>query len=156
MPVNLRSLRIVIEHAERQRDSAGVAVAHAMRELGSAQLQLRQLTDYASDGEVKWRARAAEGVSVPLLQHQRAFVEKIQQAVDFQGNVIQQKEANLARANANLQAKEQTLATLKKVAERAAQAKAMAEYKREQKLTDEMAMSMLAFQRREQEQEALT
>lgn len=131
-------------------------VATAMRDLEQAKQQLQQLTDYADDGATKWRARAAQGVSVALMQHQRAFAEKIQQAVDFQNNVIQQKEAALTATRSHLQAKEQALATLQKVAERTRQAQQRVEHKRAQKQTDEMAMSMLAYQRRENEQESLT
>lgn len=155
MSVNLKSLGIVIDLATRRRDEAGTMVAAAMRDLTQATQQLHQLTDYANDGETKWRARAANGVSVALMQHQRAFAEKIQQAVDFQVNVIKQKEAALHATRHHLQEKEQALATLKKVAERARLAQQMAEHKRSQKQTDEMAMSMLAYQRRENEQEFL-
>lgn len=130
-------------------------VAAAMRDLGQAQQQLQQLTDYAADGEAKWRARAAAGVSVALMQHQRAFAEKIQQAVDFQESVIQQKAVSLEATRRHLLQKEQALATLKKVAERTLFARQMAEHKRAQKQTDEMAMSMLAYQRRQNEQESL-
>lgn len=155
MSVNLKSLGIVIDLATRNRDEAGTMVAAAMRDLAQATQQLHQLTDYANDGEMKWRARAAEGVSVALMQHQRAFAEKIQQAVDFQANVIRQKEAALEATRRHLQEKEQALATLKKVAERTRLAQQTAAHKLAQKQTDEMAMSMLAFQRREAEQESL-
>lgn len=156
MSVNLKSLGLVIDLATRKRDEAGTMVAAAMRDLGQAKRQLLQLTDYAEDGEMKWRTRAAEGVSMALMQHQRAFAEKIQQAVDFQGNVIRQKEAALEATRYHLQEKEKELATLKKVAERTRLAQQMAEHKRSQKQTDEMAMSMLAYQRRQNEQESLT
>ena len=155
MSVNLKSLGIVIDLATRLRDEAGTMVAAAMRDLTQATQQLQQLTDYANDGESKWRARAAEGVSVALMQHQRAFAEKIQQAVDFQVNVIKQKETALDATRRHLQEKEQALATLKKVAERTRMAQQVAQHKRSQKQTDEMAMSMLAYQRRENEQEFL-
>ena len=155
MSVNLKSLGIVIDLATRRRDEAGTMVAAAMWDLTQATQQLHQLTDYANDGETKWRARATEGVSVALMQHQRAFAEKIQQAVDFQANVIKQKETALEATRRHLQEKEQALATLKKVAERARLAQQVAEHKRAQKQTDEMAMSMLAYQRRENEQEFL-
>ena len=130
-------------------------VAAAMQDLAQATQQLQQLTDYANEGETKWRARTAEGVSVPLMQHQRTFAEKIQQAVDFQANVIKQKETALDATRRHLQEKEQALATLKKVAERTHLAQQVAKHKRAQKQTDEMAMSMLAYQRRENEQEFL-
>lgn len=156
MSVNLKSLTIVIDLAKRHRDEAGSMVAAAMRDLSQAQLQLTQLTDYAADGETKWRNRASEGVSVALMLHQRAFAEKIQQAVDFQVNVINQKAIALDATRRLLQEKEQALATLKKVAERTLLAQQAAEHKRSQKQTDEMAMSMLAYQRRQKEQESLT
>lgn len=155
MSVDLKNLEIVIDLATRRRDEAGTMVAAAMRDLTQATQQLHQLTDYATDGETKWRARAAQGVSVALMQHQRAFAEKIHQAVDFQINVIKQKEAALHATRHHLQEKEQALATLKKVAERTRLTQQAAEHKRSQKQTDEMAMSMLAYQRRENEQEFL-
>ncbi len=155
MSVNLNSLGIVIDLATRRRDAAGSMVAAAMQDLAQATQQLQQLTDYANEGETKWRARTAEGVSVTLMQHQRTFAEKIQQAVDFQANVIKQKETALDATRRHLQEKEQALATLKKVAERARLAQQVAQHKRSQKQTDEMAMSMLAYQRRENEQEFL-
>ena len=155
MSVDLKSLEIVIDLATRRRDEAGTMVAAAMRDLTQATQQLQQLTDYASDGESKWRTRAAEGVTVALMQHQRAFAEKIQQAVDFQVNVIKQKETALDATRRHLQEKEQALATLKKVAERTRLVQQVAQDKRSQKQTDEMAMSMLAYQRRENEQEFL-
>lgn len=153
MSVNLKSLQIVIDLARRKRDQVGALVAGAQRELGQAQDQLSQLTHFANDGQARWMSRAAEGVTTVLMQHQKDFTVKIQHAIDFQTQVIGQKESRLEATLTELQAAERALATLEKVADRTRSARQLAAGKAEQKLNDEMAMSMLAHQRRQTEQE---
>lgn len=153
MSVNLKSLQIVIDLARRKRDQWGTRVAAAQRELQQAQDQLAQLTHFANEGQTKWRSRAAEGVTPVLMQHHNEFTLKIQHAIDFQGRVIAQREGRLQADLGGLQVAERELATLEKVAEhRRLEQQTMAN-KAEQKLNDEMAMTMLAHQRRLAEQE---
>lgn len=153
MSVNLKSLQIVIDLARRKRDQSGAQVASAQRELGQVQDQLSQLTHFADDGQTRWMSRAAEGVSTVLMQHQKDFTVKIQHAIDFQLQVVGKKQARLEATLSELQASERALATLEKVAERTRSAHQLAAGKAEQKLNDEMAMAMLAHQRRQTEQE---
>lgn len=153
MSVNLKSLQIVIDLARRQRDQWGGRVAAARRELRQAQDQLSQLTHFAHEGQTKWMSRAAEGVTTVLMQHQTDFTLKIRHAIDFQGRVIGQREAQFQAELAGLQAAERELATLETVAERSRLERQKSANKAEQKLNDEMAMSMLAYQRRLTEQE---
>lgn len=153
MSVNLKSLGTVIDLARTKRDDAGVQLAAAQRELDNARQQMSQLTHYADEGQAKWMARSAIGVSPVLMLHQRDFATKIQAAIDFQNNVIAQCETRLQSKMQNLQATERELATLQKVAERVVAAQRLAAHKVEQKMTDEMAMSMLAHQRRMAAQE---
>lgn len=154
MSVNLKSLATVIDLARRRRDEAGAQVARAQAELANARAQMAQLSHYAEDGQNKWMVRSAAGVSPALMQHQRDFALKIQHAIDFQTNVITQREGGLQTTLANLQVAERELATLEKVAERALALQRQSAHKAEQKLNDEMAMSMLAYQRRQAEQES--
>lgn len=153
MSVNLKSIQVVIDLATQRRDHAGTQLAAAMHALEQAQAQLTQLVDYTAEGQAKWMARSTQGVSGVLVQHQRAFSQKLQEAVDFQNQVIRQKQATVTSAQNILQQAERELATLKKVVERTIQAQQAIVRKREQKQVDEMAMSMLAHQRREAEQE---
>jgi flagellar biosynthesis chaperone FliJ len=82
------------------------------------------------------------------MQHQRHFMDKIQAAIDFQANVIQQRQAQVARAMQALKTAEQALAKIRKIEHAILTKVALDSKKIEQKLTDEMAMSMLAHQRR--------
>jgi flagellar FliJ protein len=154
MSVNLKSLQIVIDLAMRRRDEAAGRLAQAQANLIAAQTQLKQLQDYVHDGEVKWRERASAGVSTSLFNHQQQFVRKIQHALDFQTTTIAQRESTLAQCQAALQSTERELATLQKVAERTRIQIATARSKAEQKHNDEMAMTMMAHQRRTAAQEA--
>lgn len=149
MPVDLKSLRTVIGVATTRRDDAGAALASARQQLAAAEAQMAQLTDYVDQGQVKWAGRAAQGVTPVLMQHQRHFMDKIQAAIDFQANVIQQRNAQVTRAMQALQGAEQALAKIEKVQQITLDSIALKAKKTEQKLTDEMAMSMLAHQRRQ-------
>jgi flagellar export protein FliJ len=149
MAVDLKSLRTVIDMATTQRDNAGAALAHARQQLAQGQAQLKQLADYVDEGQGKWTQRAAQGVTVVLMQHQRQFMDKIQAAIDFQHNVLTQRQAQVDRALQALQAAELALAKVKKVEQITLMEQAAKANKAEQKLNDEMAMSMLAYQRRE-------
>lgn len=149
MPVDLKSLRTVIGVATTRRDDAGAALASARQQLAAAEAQMAQLTDYVDQGQMKWAGRAAQGVTPVLMQHQRHFMDKIQAAIDFQANVIQQRNAQVTRAMQALQAAEQALAKIEKVQQITLDSIALKAKKTEQKLTDEMAMSMLAHQRRQ-------
>jgi len=156
MALHPKSMELVIDLALRRRDEAGALVAAAMGQLQQAQQQLQQLTDYTAEGAAKWHARSTQGVSGVLLQHRRAFEHKLQEAIDFQHNVITQQEQNLARQQEGLQAAERELSTLKKLRERTQHAAAQRAQRQQQKQLDEMAMAMLAFQRRQAEQEIRT
>jgi flagellar FliJ protein len=149
MAVDLKSLRTVIDMATTRRDHAGAALAHARQQLAQGQAQLKQLADYVDEGEGKWMQRAVQGVTVVLMQHQRQFMDKIQAAIDFQHNVLTQRQAQVDRALQALQAAELTLAKIKKIEHTTLTEKALNANKIEKKLNDEMAMTMLAHQRRE-------
>ena len=149
MAVDLKSLRTVIGVATQQRDDAGAALAGARKQLAAAEAQMAQLTDYVAQGELKWVERATAGVTPVLMQHQRQFMGKIQEAIDFQTNVIRQRQAQVERALHALQAAELALKKIQRVEQITLDRKALEAKKTEQKLNDEMAMSMLAHQRRE-------
>ena len=149
MAVDLKSLRTVIGMATAKRDTAGAALVRARQQLAQGEAQLKQLGDYVDEGQGKWRQRVAHGITVVLMQHQRQFMDKIQVAIDFQHNVLVQRQAQVDRAAQALQAAELALAKVKKVEQITLMEKAMKANKYEQKINDEMAMSMLAYQRRE-------
>lgn len=148
MAVDLKNLRTVITVATARRDTAGAALASARQQQASANAQLAQLAEYVDQGQAKWAERATQGVTAVLMQHQREFMAKIQAAIDFQGNVIQQRKAQADRALQTLQAAEQTLAKVKKIEQQIIDSIAIHAIKAEKKQNDEMVMSMLAHQRR--------
>lgn len=149
MAADLKSLRTVIGVATTRRDNAGLALANARRQLAAAQDQLAQLTQYVDEGQAKWGQKAAQGVTPVLMQHQRQFMAKIEEAIRFQTNVVQQRQTQLNRALEALQAAEQALAKIQKVEHITLDHIAKIAKKTDQKATDEMAMSMLAHQRRQ-------
>lgn len=154
MAVDLKNLRTVIEMATRRRDNAGAALAHARSQLRSGQAQLTQLSDYVNEGQEKWINRATLGVTVVLMQHQGEFMEKIHAAIDFQHNVLNQRQTQVESALKNLQTAEIALEKIKKVEQTIVSDKALKHKIIDQKINDEMAMSMLAHQRHQAHIEA--
>lgn len=154
MSVDLKSLRTVMGVAITRRDNAGAALVNARQQLTAAEAQMAQITDYGDQNQAKWVERAAQGVTPVLMQHQRHFMDKIHAAIDFQANVIQQRQNQVARAAQALLHTEQALAKIQKVEQRTIFGIALKARKAEQKSTDEMAMSMLAHQRRQAATEA--
>lgn len=154
MTVNLKSLKTVIDLATRKRDDAAGMVARAQSDLAAARMQMEQLMTYAQEGDTKWSERSAAGVSPVLMHHHQQFMAKIQNARDYQANVLTQREQQVQHARGGLAQAERELATLKKVEERTRQAILQAQIKSEQKLNDDMAMTMLAHQRRIAAEEA--
>lgn len=151
MAVDLKSLRTVIGVATNRRDDAGAALARARQQLDQAQAQMDQLTQYVADGDHKWTDRAAQGVGMELVGHQRQFMAKIQEAIAFQTQVIAQRQARVSQAQAHLLSAELALAKVEKVQQLTLTQQALKTKKAEQKMNDEMAMAMLALQRRQAE-----
>jgi flagellar FliJ protein len=153
MPVQAKTLQLVIDLAKRQRDQAALRVVAAQKELSFALDQQQQLQSYAQEAGARWQQRGAQGVSVSLLQQHHQFMAKIEHAIEFQHQVIAQKENRLAPFRQQLQQAERKLSSLEKAQDMQHQAQQLLETKREQKQMDEMAMSMLALQRRNRQQE---
>lgn len=152
--MNLSTLQTVTDLSTRKRDDAALAMARAQQDLLGAQQQLEQLSAYEQEGQQKWMERCSVGVSATLLQHHRQFMLKIEQALAYQHNVVTQRQAHLERTRLQLQATERQVATFDKVKQRTLQTMAQTQQRREQKQTDEMAMSMLAHQRRNNARES--
>jgi flagellar protein FliJ len=154
MAVDPRNLQRVIDVAKLRRDKAAGELSQARSQLAAGQSQMAQLQDYIDQGQAQWVQRASQGVSVALMQHQRQFMEKIQSAIDFQNNVLTQRQTRVEGATAHLQAAEVALAQISKIQHMSQAAQALRAAKAEQKRNDEMAMSMHAFQRRQAHHEA--
>jgi flagellar protein FliJ len=84
----LRSIRLAIELATRQRDELAKNHAHALRNVDFARSQLAQLTAYASDIDSRWVNGATSALSAEMVRHHYQFMDRLQQAIGMQNGVI--------------------------------------------------------------------
>lgn len=134
-----RDIAVLIEVAERRRDEAVQALAAVRRERQTADAQMVQLQAYTQDAEQRWRARASVGVTPTLLATHRQFMAKLEDAVAFQNQVLQQMADRIGRHEAALVEAERALATLRRVQERWQRDWQGHLQRLEQKANDEMA-----------------
>lgn len=148
----LQTLNKVVEVAEKRRDAALAVLAQQQRERQAAQDQMEQLETYAEEARQRWQARSSAGIDAALLHHQRLFMQKIEHAIEFQRGVLSNRDHMIAQHETQVQAAERDLAGLRKFTERKLQAQAQLVQRRDQKQTDEMALTIHLRQRLAQAQ----
>ena len=102
---------------------------------------MEQLTAYEAEAQARWQARCATGVDPAWLMHHRQFMAKIHHAIDFQTQVLAQKQQQSETAQRAVHEAERELATLRQYAARQHEALQQRLMRREQKQTDEMAQN---------------
>lgn len=137
-----RDLGVLLDMAERQRDDAARALARMRQERRAAQGQMDQLHAYTRDAEQRWQQRATVGVSPTLLATHRQFMLKLEEAIAFQANVLQQLDDRIARQEGHLLEAERHLATLQRVQQRWQREWQQHQQRVEQKANDEMAATL--------------
>jgi len=143
----IQTLNKVVEIAERRRDVALAALAQLQREMQIAQDQMDQLEAYALEAQQRWSARSSAGIDAALLHHHRHFLQKIEHAIDFQRGVLRSREDMIAQHQDQVRVAERDVAGLRKFTEKKIQAQAQVMERREQKHTDEMALTIHLRQR---------
>lgn len=141
MTNSVGALQTVIELAERRRDESLAALSAARRERQAAQEQMDQLTAYAAEAQARWQARCASGVNASWLMNHRQFMAKIEHAIDFQTDVLTQKQQQIDAVQGQVHEAERELATLRQYVTRQLEAVQQRLMRRDQKQTDEMAQN---------------
>ncbi|MDM7462742.1 MAG: flagellar export protein FliJ [Tepidimonas taiwanensis] len=137
-----RDLGPLLTLAERRRDEAAQALAHARRERASAEAQMQQLQAYTRDADARWRDRTRTGVTPTLMATHRQFMLKLEDAVRYQTEVLQQLDGRIGQLQAALAEAERELATLQRVQQRWLHDWQHRQQRLEQKATDEMAATL--------------
>lgn len=138
----LKALQTAMELGERQRDDAARAVALAHQNQQAAQNQQDQLEAYARETEAKWLRRAQVTAAPEVMQHHYQFMAKLQQAIQFQTNVIRNHVNHVEQLRQGLIQVEQRLARFKHVFGARHREMAQLQARREQQQMDEMASQM--------------
>ena len=149
---NLSGIRLAIELAAKQRDICQRRLAVLERHSAAALGQMEQLRSYATDKDAGWIDAAPGIFSGELIRHHYQFMERLQQALEMQTEVLGQANSQVSEARAALANAEIRLEGLNRILKLRMSAKDLQVKRREQKQTDDFASQQYARKRAEIEQ----
>lgn len=135
----LKTITLAIEVATQKRDQAGENLVRAQRARLSAESQMEQLKSYAQETASKWATGAQATTSPELLRHHYQFMERLQQAINLQEEVLGEQAQRVEAAKKLMLDAEFRLAGLKQILKKKQSERARMQARREQRQTDEIA-----------------
>ena len=135
----LKSILLAIDVATRQRDEVGKGLAQIRRNWHGAQEQIGQLESYAADTESKWAVSSQVRATPEVMQHYYQFMERLQQAIGLQRQVVSGLEHEFSAAKKLLLGADIRLASLNQLLAKRQSAVQRIEAGRDQKQMDEFA-----------------
>ena len=118
MTDDLRSLRLLLAQAERQRDAALAEQLKLDAAWRAAAAQAEQLVLYRREYEQRWSAEFCREGKIELVRCYQGFVHRLSQAVEQQQRVAAHAAVQVERAEAIVRGHEMRAAGLKKLIER--------------------------------------
>lgn len=140
----LQALNQLLEHERRTRDEALLDLREAETAREAADSQAAQLDAYRDEYVQRWGARFREPGSVTLMQCYQGFMQRLDQAIGQQQATVQVAHRRLDHARAALREYERRVASVEKLIERRGQQLQRQQARREQALSDEVALRMHA------------
>jgi flagellar FliJ protein len=136
----LKSIQLAIELATRKRDACAKAVAQALRTADFSKNQMAQLEGYAGDTDVRWmQGGSSTPLSGELIHHHYSFMDRLQQAIALQRDVLTNTGLEVQQAQHALLQAEFRLAGLNHILKARQTAHQVQQQRREQRQTDEFA-----------------
>jgi flagellar FliJ protein len=142
------NLRMLIELATTARDAAGARRAQAAAAVDAARQQLATLQGYAADYALRAQTALAQGGDIAAQNNLRAFSAKLGKAMEQQRNEVARREQVLAAAEHEFNDAQRKVKSLQALQARGAEQARVVAQRREQKLVDELAQTMLSSQER--------
>ncbi len=141
------ALLTLIELAEKQTDEAAKALGKALRQHQESEQQLGLLEQYRQDYALRFQQSAARGLSPGQYRNFVGFLNKLDEAILGQQNIVKDHEYRASLARSEWQQQEKKRLSYNTLQSRAEQVQLQKENKREQKQTDEVAARSF-YQRR--------
>lgn len=135
----MQALKVALEHAEKERDAALLAMQRAAGQLDAAQRQATQLQDYRAEYQQRWSAQFKREGTIDILHCYQNFMARLNTAIEQQQRVVEQARLQHESAQEALMERETRAASIRKLIERRSAEHALAQERREQKATDEQA-----------------
>jgi flagellar FliJ protein len=142
------NLRMLIELATTARDAAAARRAQAAAAVDMARQQLATLQGYAADYAQRAQTALAQGGDIAAQNNLRAFSAKLGKAMEQQRNEVARREQVLAVAEHEFNEAQRKVKSLQALQSRSAEQARVVAQRREQKLVDELAQTMLSSQER--------
>jgi len=136
---DLRSLRLLLAQAERQRDEALAEQLKLDAAWRASAAQAEQLVLYRREYEQRWSAEFCREGKIELVRCYQGFIERLSQAVEQQERIAGHAAAQAERATAIMRGHDVRAAALKKLVERRLKEGELVAAGREQRLNDEHA-----------------
>jgi len=132
-------LNVIVELNAKNEQTALEALGHIQRQRQDAKKQLENLNLYRQDYQNQYKSLAETGVNIKQLLEFRAFMSKLDKAIDEQQQVILgvDKQCNVMRKE--WEQRHQKTKSMQKVCEAAIKEERKAEDKREQNEQDDRA-----------------
>lgn len=137
-PANLRTL---IELATTSRDAAATRRAHTAQQLEQARTQMSTLLGYMTEYQRRVQNTLSVGCDMAAQNNLRAFVIKLERAVEQQSVEIKHREQMLAAADEEFNKMQRKVKSLETLQTRREEDARLVAQRRDQKNMDEMAQS---------------
>ena len=144
---NRSALDTLIELAQRESDEAAKRLGVALKAVDEAEQKLTMLLGYRDDYSMKLDAAQVAGMTPMAYQNFVAFMDKLDNAIKGQGEVIKHAKHKSGVEKAAWQACERKRLSYRTLNERAAAEALRIENKRDQKLMDEHAARQAYYKR---------
>ncbi|WP_338849031.1 flagellar export protein FliJ [Massilia sp. W12] len=132
-------LQTLIELAQQKTDAAVKRLGQATAAVQQAQQKLEMLHSYRDDYVAKMQARGANGISGQAYTNYLAFMQKLDNAIEGQKDVIRLAERRLEAEKKAWQEEEKKRLSYETLHKRALQRAVQKENKRDQRAMDEFA-----------------
>ena len=136
---DLRSLQMLLAHAEAQRDEALAEQMKLEAARRASVAQAEQLVAYRREYEQRWSAEFCREGKIELVRCYQGFIVRLTQAVEQQERIAIHAAAQVERAAAIMRGHDVRAAALKKLVERRVQEGRRVAAGLEQKQSDEHA-----------------
>ena len=141
------ALDTLIELATKETDEATKRLGRAIRVSEEAQQKLAILQQYRDDYAARFQETLTNGLTALAYRNFQLFLEKIDNAIDGQVNVVQSSQQRVAEARTAWQACERKRMSYDTLATRARDQEMRKENKRDQKSMDEHAARISFYKR---------
>lgn len=141
------ALDTLIELASKESDEAAKRLGICMKAAEDAEQKLELLVQYRDDYVLRFQQSLAKGLSVMGYSNYQQFINKLEQAISSQQQVIRDAHTRTDRERAAWQASERKRMSYGTLAKRAQKTQQLIDSKRDQKQTDEHAARQYLYKK---------